>query len=524
MKKYNLIILAGGDKDSWCTQYGCTKKALLPINGKPMLDHVVEAFQKSKYIDNIIVVGPKELERLDSMRHVRKHLHDKNSLVGNLLYAAMYLKTVIYKFANKHNGYLISFCDAAFLNTDIIDDTLRNMSQYDPGLVLHYVKKETLTEAGFPAEDRSYLPINGKPHTGANIYYVKKIRELFRVLTGLVAIRNRRKEPHKILEYLGCEGQEFPYIEKVVGQRMGTNVKIFVSPHAEMGVDVDKPIDYELAKDYYAKRSELKPAHNPERMEKPILHTTGATEPFWKTIRSEFAFTRKTLLLIVAVVLTFIAAKYWQGSISVHQLFEYVEGMGIWAPISYVALYILISGILIPSILFKIFAGTLFGVTNGVVLVSIASTISSLIKFLLARYFFRDSVAQKIRQNPKLRNIDNVIKKDGWKILIMLRNVPVVSSMFLNYICGVTKMRTNDFIVASFIGRLPQTIMYAYMGYMLGYTAGLEAENAMYRTFEWVVLFIGLAATIGFSFYMIHLSKKILAQKNLTIYVFRLMF
>ena len=84
-KKYNLIILAGGRDTDWCRHYGYKRKAFLPLLGKPMLSWVIESFRKSEYIDKIIVIGPRELNQLDSMRHVYKHLFEKGSLIGNLL-------------------------------------------------------------------------------------------------------------------------------------------------------------------------------------------------------------------------------------------------------------------------------------------------------------------------------------------------------------------------------------------------------------------------------------------------------
>lgn len=251
MKKYNLIILAGGENEAWCQQYGYNRKALLPIGNKPMLEHVIDAYAKSPYIDNIVVVGHKELSCLSAVQNVKKHITEKNSFIKNLIAGVFYIKSSIYKFANKHNGYLISFCDAAYLTTDIVNSTLKNLSKHTPNLCLHYVAKETLLKSGFPTENRSYLPINEKPFTGANMYYVKNFRILFRALKDIVHLRSVRKEPRLILEHLGCLNKEFPEIEKILSKRLSSEVKIFVSPFAEMGVDVDKPIDYELAKDHF---------------------------------------------------------------------------------------------------------------------------------------------------------------------------------------------------------------------------------------------------------------------------------
>ncbi len=278
IRKYNVIILAGGEEEAWCRKYGYTKKAFLPLNGKPMLHRVIEAFYKSSYVDRIVVVGPKELDAFEAMRFVHKRLPDRGSFIQNLFYAALYVKSSIYNWKKNHNGYLISFCDAAFLNTDIINATLENMSRHEGDMTLHYVSKETIAKSPFPEENRSYLPIGGGFYTGTNLYYVRKFSSLVPVMGDIVKLRNYRKQPRKFLEHIGCADKDFPGIEEVLSREMRIKVKIHVSPFAEMGVDVDKPADYELAL-LHCLKEEPKPQHlDVSRLEEEIMNKKNSTE------------------------------------------------------------------------------------------------------------------------------------------------------------------------------------------------------------------------------------------------------
>lgn len=236
-------------------------------------------------------------------------------------------------------------------------------------------------------------------------------------------------------------------------------------------------------------------------------------DELWEKIKGEDNIHLKLIVSVVVIGFIFVSVHLFQGNVVVQEFFGQVEQSGWKAPFIYTLLYILISGILIPSIVFKIFAGTLFGILEGVLVISVASTISSMIKFLLARYFFRQTISKKVNRKQNLKAIDSLIERDGWKVLVLLRNVPVINGMFLNYICGVTKMSLNHFVWASFLGRLPTTFMYVYLGYLVGYTSGLETKTGVQTTMEWAMLFIGLAATIGVSYYVFHLSKKILSER-----------
>ncbi|VAX36635.1 Transcription regulator [contains diacylglycerol kinase catalytic domain] [hydrothermal vent metagenome] len=248
MKKYNLIILAMEEKGPLYDEYGCTNKALLPIHGKPMLDWVVEAFRKSEYIDNIIVIGSDELDQLSSMRYVRKRIMSGLNVVQNLIHGITYVKTSIYQNADNHNGYLISFCDAVFLNTEVINETIKNISNSNSDLVFHYVEKETFKKHGLTAQ-RTYIPIGKKNYTGTAIYYIKKFSLVSNFLEDLSQMRQNRKDPKGILKVLGCaDSQSFFEIESVLSKKISAKVKIFESLHPEIGMDVAKPSDVELAK------------------------------------------------------------------------------------------------------------------------------------------------------------------------------------------------------------------------------------------------------------------------------------
>ncbi|MCK5214433.1 MAG: YegS/Rv2252/BmrU family lipid kinase [Candidatus Omnitrophica bacterium] len=247
MKQYNLIILAGGKKGPLYDEYGCLNKALLPIHGKPMLDWVIEAFHNSPYIDNIVVVGGDDLDRLSSMRYVRKRLPLGVNVVQNLIHGVTYVKTSIYGTSDKHNGYLISFCDAVFLSTEIINDTIKNIVESRADMVFHYVEKESFNRVGLTAK-RTYLPVGGKNYTGTSIYYMKKFRLISNLLGELMKMRENRKNPRAILQSLGCENKDLSGVEQVLSKKVSAKVKIFESPYPELGMDVDKPSDYELAK------------------------------------------------------------------------------------------------------------------------------------------------------------------------------------------------------------------------------------------------------------------------------------
>jgi len=87
------------------------------------------------------------------------------------------------------------------------------------------VERSTLVAADLPAE-RTYIPIEGGEYTGSTIHFVRQFSKILGHLTQLSKMRKHRKDPQGILGVLGCECDRFE--------------------------DIDKPSDYELAKDVLA--------------------------------------------------------------------------------------------------------------------------------------------------------------------------------------------------------------------------------------------------------------------------------
>ena len=244
---YNVIILAGGAAEPLTNGTGVDEKASLTIHDQPMLAWVLNAFQKSPEAGNLVVVGADNLDKLRCMEHVRKRIVQGLSVVQNLLHAVGYIKTRFYKGESEHQGYIISFGDTVFLTPEIVTETLQAIREADADIVMHYVERQTFVDANLPAE-RTYIPIGGKLYTGTGIYYVRKFSKIFSSLNELGEMRKQRKDPKGILRVIGCEGDDFPAIEKALSKRLDAKVKILVSPHAGMGMDVDKPSDYALAR------------------------------------------------------------------------------------------------------------------------------------------------------------------------------------------------------------------------------------------------------------------------------------
>jgi uncharacterized membrane protein YdjX (TVP38/TMEM64 family) len=106
------------------------------------------------------------------------------------------------------------------------------------------------------------------------------------------------------------------------------------------------------------------------------------------------------------------------------------------------------------------------------------------------------------------------VADQGLKIVFLLRLSPAFPFNFMNYGLGVTQVSFRDYLIAS-IGMLPGTLLYVYYGKVVGDAAALAAGAAVDKDAAYyVVLTLGLVATIAVTTIVTRLARKALAQNT----------
>jgi pyruvate/2-oxoglutarate dehydrogenase complex dihydrolipoamide dehydrogenase (E3) component/uncharacterized membrane protein YdjX (TVP38/TMEM64 family) len=125
--------------------------------------------------------------------------------------------------------------------------------------------------------------------------------------------------------------------------------------------------------------------------------------------------------------------------------------------------YVLVTAFSIPgAAVMTLAAGALFGLLQGVALVSFASTLGATLAFVGARYLLRDSVQNKF--GNRLKAINDGVEKEGAFYLFTLRLVPVVPFFLINLLMGLTRMKAFTFFWVSQLGMFAGTVVYVNAG------------------------------------------------------------
>src|SRR5215471_10380870 len=218
--------------------------------------------------------------------------------------------------------------------------------------------------------------------------------------------------------------------------------------------------------------------------------------PSAQTPAAPRARSRATVALwALAIVAVLIAARYLDAAARLRTALDAIAGLGPWGPVIFVLLYIAATVLFLPGSVLTLGAGVVFGLARGAVIVSISATLGATAAFLVGRYLARAWVARKIEGNARFRAIDEAVAREGWKIVGLTRLSPAFPFNLLNYAFGLTRVSLRDYVLASWVGMMPGTVMYVYLGSLAGDLAGAGRRER--TAAEWTLYAVGLAATVA---------------------------
>ena len=199
-------------------------------------------------------------------------------------------------------------------------------------------------------------------------------------------------------------------------------------------------------------------------------------------------------------------------------LAKWVESFSAWIRNQGAAGYVLFSIAYIaatilffPAALLTMAAGIAFGPARGAIVALPSATISAAISFLIARYLARDRVEQKAARSEQFRALDQAVGKDGWKIVLLLRLSPLIPFNLSNYLYGLTRIRFGQYVLASFIGMVPGTFLYASLGHAGRISLARDHTKSLPEN---IFLGVGLVATIAVTIYLSSLARQALRKHN----------
>lgn len=177
---------------------------------------------------------------------------------------------------------------------------------------------------------------------------------------------------------------------------------------------------------------------------------------------------------------------------------SWVQGAGAAGVLAFVGLYVAAAVLLLPGAALTVAAGFIYGPLYGTLLVSPVSVIAATLAFWLGRTVARETITRRLGDSPRLAAIDRAMGDRGLRLVFLLRLSPMLPFNVLNYGLGLTNVRPRDYVIASFVGMLPGTVLYVYLGSTLTSLAETLGGSSGAATSSGAQLLYwgGLAATV----------------------------
>lgn len=172
---------------------------------------------------------------------------------------------------------------------------------------------------------------------------------------------------------------------------------------------------------------------------------------------------------------------------NVPKIKTWVASFGAIAPLVYIGLYLVSTVFFLPGTPVTVLSGFVFGPLWGVLYASIASIISVSAAFLIARYVARDLVENWVKGNAQFQRIDEQVEKQGWRIVMLTRLVPIFPFNLQNYAYGLTSIRFTTYVLVSAIFMLPGTAVLVQLG-----GAFVSGEGNFWKT----AIYLGIAGIL----------------------------
>ncbi|XP_052298966.1 uncharacterized protein LOC102609496 isoform X5 [Citrus sinensis] len=170
-------------------------------------------------------------------------------------------------------------------------------------------------------------------------------------------------------------------------------------------------------------------------------------------------------------------------------------------------LFLLLAVLLVSCIslpIEKLGGGYLFGLPLGVIADSVGATIGATAAFLIGRtvssstpaHFGRSFVISKLKNYPKFQAVAGAIQKSGFKIIFLLRLVPLIPFNILNYLLSVTPVHTGKYMLASWLGMMPSTFSLVYVGTTLKDLSDVTHGWNEISATRWVYMALGFVISV----------------------------
>jgi CTP:molybdopterin cytidylyltransferase MocA len=251
------FVMAGGIPDPEDPLYAATRgqpKAVLDVAGKPMIQWVLDALSGASRIERVVVVGlgPEAGARCSKPT---TYIPNQVALLDNLQAG---VNEILRQNPGADRVMAVS-SDIPAVTSAMVDWAADVAAQTEHD-VYYFVVERSVMEGRFPGSHRSYVRLKDAEVCGGDMSVMRaklaSDRQLWERLAASRknALRQASLLGWDVLALVLLHRLSIARAERMVSRRIGLNGRVIPCPHPEVAMDVDKPHQLEILRQYLASR------------------------------------------------------------------------------------------------------------------------------------------------------------------------------------------------------------------------------------------------------------------------------
>lgn len=149
-------------------------------------------------------------------------------------------------------------------------------------------------------------------------------------------------------------------------------------------------------------------------------------------------------------------------NVNAEDLRSWILSFGLWAPLVYIIVYTIRPLIFFPASVLSIAGGLAFGAWMGTLYTIIGATLGAALSFYVAKTLGKSLVKKQWTGNAA--KIQKQMEQNGFLYVLLFRFIPVINFDLISYLAAISKVRFVSFVTATFIGIIPGTFAYNFLG------------------------------------------------------------
>jgi uncharacterized membrane protein YdjX (TVP38/TMEM64 family) len=217
------------------------------------------------------------------------------------------------------------------------------------------------------------------------------------------------------------------------------------------------------------------------------------------------------LLVAACVIVTIVLFGRYLGT-EIKMMETRIAGLGVWSPIVFIIIVIILTSMFVPDTLLAVAAGVLFGLFWGTFLIVIGAIITATINYLVARKLFRVRIEKILRRRPKFLAIHQLAEQDCLRLQLLLRLSPI-NPVLVSYILGAAGVRYLTFLLAT-TGLIPTLFVEVYFGHLTSHVTKIAGNVSNYSIMHTVVTAVGFVVSIAVIIFIVRATTSALAKES----------